>query len=595
MTGFIAGLYVFQFAEKSRWLKTFAGLAAAAVVALLLAGIQLAPTLSLLQESDRAGGLSDAMVYSWSLNPLRLIELAAAYPFGEFVSGTSYWGGGLVRHETGVPFVYSPYVGPFVIALAVLGLRKGKGLVLWGVLFLLGCALALGDHTPLYGLLKDYLPLWESFRYPQKMLAISTFALAILAGWGADRLAKPGDDDNLSVARRVLVVLFALSTLIWLSFTVFTSSLIDWATQLASRDHFTDLTGTAAAEVLLTSLRGTALRLLVVVGLIVLWSRNWHRSRLTVAFCVLVVADLALVNGPLVRTTDQALFTGPHAAAEAIAQAYEGEVPARIYRDTSVTIPDFELDGPHEYEARRWWDQLTLLPNVGVEYGLSYVRAMGVTPSPEAEAFWSALAGDGGRAIQLTGVNFIIAAPGSYAFSNQDLFRQVYAHAEAEVAVYEYTAALPTIRLVYNAERPDPDNALERLLAADFDVRSSLVVGEQGEELTSQRGWDSVTVTDYDLGELRVELDAAEEAYLVVADTYNSDWEATLDGEPIPILRANLTMRAVRIPPGQHVVVMKMKSGSLRAGVALSIVGLVLVLGMFGFALSRRPQAFSSR
>ena len=592
VTGIIAGCYLLTFVERKRLLKALGAMAAASLLALLLAGIQLAPTVSLLRQSVRAGGLSEAMVYSWSLNPLRLMELAAAYPFGDLVGGTTFWGGGLVRHETGVPFVYSPYLGPFVIALALLGLRKGKGRVLWGVLVLVGCVLALGDNTPLYGLLVDYLPLWKSYRYPQKMLAISTFALAILAGWGVDRLVSPREGDNLAAIRWILVALFAVPTLVWLGHTIFPAALISWATELAARDRFTDLTGEAATQVFVSSIRGVALRFGVVVGLIALWSLSSKRHRLAFAFCVIAVADLALVNGPLLRTTDSDLFSASHPIAEAIAQHYDDEVPARIYRDGSVIAPDFGLDGPEAYEAKRWWDQLSLLANVGVEYHLSHVRANGVTPSPEAEALWTALVDDGVRAIRLTGVSYIIAAPDNPAFHDDDLFRQVLLRPQANFVVYEYLEAVPPIRLIYSAERTDPDDALQRLLSPDFDVRSSLLIGEGGEELVDQRAvetlWDEANVTEYGLAEMRIEVEASEEAYLFVADTYDPDWVATLDGEEVPILVANLTMRAVRIPPGSHVVEMKMQSKSLRTGIALSVSGLVLIVIMLGVGVVRR-------
>jgi hypothetical protein len=40
--------------------------------------------------------------------------------------------------------------------------------------------------------------------------------------------------------------------------------------------------------------------------------------------------------------------------------------------------------------------------------------------------------------------------------------------------------------------------------------------------------------------------------YLTVLDTYDPWWQVEVDGEPVPLLRANGVYRAVRLAPGEH-------------------------------------------
>ena len=55
---------------------------------------------------------------------------------------------------------------------------------------------------------------------------------------------------------------------------------------------------------------------------------------------------------------------------------------------------------------------------------------------------------------------------------------------------------------------------------------------------------------------LTVEVDGPA-GFLVVSDTWLRGWSATLDGESVPVLRANYAFRAVGVPAGRHEVVFR--------------------------------------
>jgi uncharacterized membrane protein YfhO len=66
---------------------------------------------------------------------------------------------------------------------------------------------------------------------------------------------------------------------------------------------------------------------------------------------------------------------------------------------------------------------------------------------------------------------------------------------------------------------------------------------------------------------------------LVLADTYYPGWRVTVDGQERSILRANVMQRGVAVPPGTHRVAFEFRSKSVRRGLTLTAVGLVLLVG----------------
>ena len=66
---------------------------------------------------------------------------------------------------------------------------------------------------------------------------------------------------------------------------------------------------------------------------------------------------------------------------------------------------------------------------------------------------------------------------------------------------------------------------------------------------------------------------------------YPHGWKVTIDGEPVEMLRANYTLRALPVPAGEHVVKFQFDPTSIRvtdtiAYIALAIMVLLAVWGV---------------
>jgi uncharacterized membrane protein YfhO len=88
------------------------------------------------------------------------------------------------------------------------------------------------------------------------------------------------------------------------------------------------------------------------------------------------------------------------------------------------------------------------------------------------------------------------------------------------------------------------------------------------------------------LESLRVEAEAGADGTLVVADAFWPGWEATVDGAAVPILPADVLVRAVPWPAGRHVLEMRYRPPEVRAGLLVSALGLA-ALGAWTAILRR--------
>lgn len=100
---------------------------------------------------------------------------------------------------------------------------------------------------------------------------------------------------------------------------------------------------------------------------------------------------------------------------------------------------------------------------------------------------------------------------------------------------------------------------------------------------------ETVTVEQYLPDRVLLGVDAESAGFLVLADTYYSGWSATVNNQPVPLLRANRAMRAVPIPAGKSMVEMRYRCWRFEVGALVSILGwLAVIIWTAHFVYTRR-------
>lgn len=167
--------------------RPIALLAASALVGASLAAVAVLPAAASAARSVRLpeGGGTLGSGGSRPFAAARLAELVADGIVADWT---------VVAQAPGIKdYPYFPSVTPGRVAwiLVLLGLvRRGPGRIAAGVLAVFGLLLALGDSTPVFGLLKRVLPLLGWIRYPERHLILTGFGLAWLAALGILNLSR---------------------------------------------------------------------------------------------------------------------------------------------------------------------------------------------------------------------------------------------------------------------------------------------------------------------------------------------------------------------------------------------------------------------
>jgi len=171
--------------------------------------------------------------------------------------------------------------------------------------------------------------------------------------------------------------------------------------------------------------------------------------------------------------------------------------------------------------------------------------------------------------------------------ANSERVQQVGSSGSA--TLYRLPGALPRARVVTRARIVLSMGEVRRLtLAGQIDPRREVLLHDpdaaQLVDSLARAVPDETPVSEARIivdraTEVVIEADAPRGGLLLLADTFYPGWEATVDGWPAPILRANVAHRAVALSPGAHRVAFVFRPRSMTRGLVLSGIGIAVLTG----------------
>jgi hypothetical protein len=190
------------------------------------------------------------------------------------------------------------------------------------------------------------------------------------------------------------------------------------------------------------------------------------------------------------------------------------------------------------------------------------------------------------------GMSLIDERTGSFqslVISDRGRFRLAHS---GDVKIYENMDVLPRAFLVPHAEVVNDDEAALRAIGdPTFDLSSRVVLSGEGSPSRGPHGAPldaastaqseasaSASVTTYRPERVVVETASDRSGYLVLTDAHYPGWQATVDGERVPVYRADLLFRAVALQPGEHQVIFTFRPTPHRVGIVVSLMTLAVLV-----------------
>ena len=160
-------------------------------------------------------------------------------------------------------------------------------------------------------------------------------------------------------------------------------------------------------------------------------------------------------------------------------------------------------------------------------------------------------------------------------------------------AIYENLRVLPRAFIVTDSEVvSDRKVMLEKMLLDGFDFGSKVLLEEAlPSPLVAAPGTPAGYVlkqVSYGTDQVVLEVSGARPGILVLSDLYTPDWHADVDGHEAKLYRANYAYRAVVVPAGRHVVTFSYQPLSYKIGLAMTFLGVVMLLVMCVLEMRRR-------
>jgi len=488
--------------------------AVAGVWGAALAGVALVPGVEYALNSSR-GGIQGTL--EWSMSWAQLASMA--FPFADQPRDVRYWG----EDEW---FVVTLFVGAIVCALAVAGVRRSRRVwpyVAGAAVFAL---LAMGRHFPPAAWVLS-VPPFSLFRYPAKYVVGSLFCVAVLAGFGVDRLAVLLRRLRGPSIRGAALSLVAVAVMLLLSVPVTRASLFR-----------PGLSSGVFWSVVAVGLAAT-----LVLGV----PRRFRRAALAAGAVVELGAYHLIAVGAGWISPER--LQRPSVLAAAIPRPFDGRISIDAYRPDDLTpkaTPQMELSRD------------SLWANRFLEEGLSAPEGYGAPEPKRIEEFHLSQE----RALlDLMGVAYYVRR-GPPPFP--DLV-EVAGGGELPT-LYRAASASPRVFVAGKARVVADGDALKQLLGS----RSEVLLPE-GEALqTTGCAGSSARMTRAAHNALDVDAIACEPSCLLVADSYFPGWVAEVDGHKALVVRADYALRAVPLPAGSHHVELRYRPMSFTIGLILS-------------------------
>ena len=544
-------------------------------LAALLASVQIVPTWMYLGSSAREGGVSYEFATSSSLPPESFAQFFAPFAFGDGVD-SPYFGRWFI-------WEVMPYFGMVSIGLLLLGATVACRTRVLGSVVLVGALLlSLGKHAFYYQALLDWIPGFSLFRGPARQLHLVTTVAAILSSATIAWMIRSSPADVRARAGRVALFIGLITLVIGVTYLAVALEPNGWDSMawrrvlgvlLSQGDRYEEpdiLNPLYYEATFLGSRSGLRAAVFFAGCSLTLFGWLWRRGPtrlMLMLFLIVAAVDLLWYGHRFVRAHPPGEASFSRSVVGGVMSS--GETRPRLASQTNT-----------EDLSRGAHDRIGHIggmdPALPRRY-TSYVNTLYGKNPDEALVISDPIRP--GPLLRLMGTTHVLTWTGSSLYPGSHK-----AYKDDRYTIYEIDNPVPSAFLTSRVRRVESTAlSLQRLAEPDFDGLSETII-ESAEALPAVGpggGEGSSEITFYEPHQVRVSVDAPEACFLILTDTYDPQWRATVGGQPATVYPANHLFRAVFVPAGKHEVTFQYSSYPVKLGAGLTLTGILVSLWMW--------------
>ena len=537
---------------------------------------------------------------------------------------TQYWG---EQPGTSGPV----YVGAFVLMLFWLGFFVVKGPMKWCLIAATVLSILLSWGKNFMGFTDfflDYVPMYDKFRTVASILVIAEFTIPLLAMLALKEVVSNpdclrGKEDHLSRVHYITIS-FALTggmaLLFWLMPDVFFGNYISTSDQMYMQQYVNagyipqDMAGQIFAnmsEMRRSMFTADALRsfIVVAIGTVLLLAYRFGKLKATPMVAGIIVLCLVDMWGINKRYLNDSMFSRPQTNEQAFPQTEADRIICQdtdtYYRVLNLSVSTFNdnttsfyhksIGGYHPAKLRRYQELIEEhLQGEMSRINVAVVETGGHLDACNGDSLFHVLnmlntkyvilgLKDGGK----------MPVQNPWAQGNGWFVEQVeyVPDADAEIAAL-HNADLRKVAVV--------DKQFEGVLGEQTLSNSPLKGEDSGQEASPLRGGleGSVELTSYEANRLSYKVRSQQGGVVVFSEIYYPGWTCTIDGQPTDIARANYVLRAIKVPAGEHEVIMTFDPQTVHVTEAIAygalIVLALMLIALLGLSFYRKRQNAAS-
>lgn len=530
-------------------------------------------------------GRSDGLLISENKNALKNVDPQMRETIGNL---PQYWGD--------QPTTSSPYSGAIMVFLFVWALFIIQGRIKWAlvVITLFSVTLSWGKNMMwLTDLFLDYFPMYNKFRAVSMILVLAEMAIPILGilalnkalttpGFFKQKIKLAATSKEISVQSSFLIS-FGLTGGLCLLFYLMPTALTDF-TWIRDADYFDQLAksnGNEIAQQFIDNLesariaifKSEAIRsfLFITAAALLIWlfvNSKINKAILITGLGILILFDLALVDKSFLNDKNftnkkQVLSPFPETAADrAILQdkdlsyrVFDLSDPNGPFNSARASFYHKSIGGYHAAKLRRYQE----LIEHQISKNLQNISEV-FKSAPTETSLDSMFAKQG--VLNMLNTRYIIYNTEAPPLKNNHALGNAW--------------FVKNIKMVNNA-----DEELKEV--GEIDPAVTLVVDKRYEQelggfIPKPDTAASIKLIDYKPNNLKYESNSTTEQLVAFSEIYYKDgWNAYIDGEQKPHFNANWVLRAMRVPPGKHIIEYKFEPKKYFIGEKISLASNLLL------------------